>query len=364
MIFASEMRPSILLVCALMSCAPVTREEWLARVSARSEGLCWWQNARWEDRGTLLVRGTGEPFARARARWAADAWRGSTTSAVLRRAGPLVVLQGEWTGPGLALHADVDVTAQAVFRAYEPVRLGAAGLLLKGGHVRITDALSGRVLALPTEDSLRPFRSEEAVATELSCDALSLYAPLESAGDPARRQLGAVGFASDAPERWVPGNVSLPASATAGGPTVGRFVADAVPLRGFVVAEKNDESRLVVPTRGGLVWVGWVPSAGLEAPQGAAPEPVSPKERPPEFHEGQQWRSCDDAALPVSVEIRGKVVEVGTLKAATPFSVIARRGDYREVQLGVEWLELEPHVTVLLPDRANDCPRMKAVGAW
>jgi hypothetical protein len=358
------MRPSILLVCALLACAPVSREEWLSRVSARSEGLCWWQNARWEDRGTLLVRGTGEPFARARARWAADSWRGSSTSAVLRRAGPLVVLQGDWTGPGLTLHADVDVSAQAVFRAYEPVRLGAAGLLLKGGHVRVTDALSGRVLVLPTEDSLRPFRAEETVATELSCDALSLYAPLESPGDLARRQLGALGFAADSPERWVPEHASLPASATAGGATVGRFVADAVPLRGFVVEEKNDEARLVVPTRGGLVWVGWVPSQGLESPEGPSPEPVTPPERPPEPRDGQEWRSCDDRELPVSVEIRGKVVEVGTLKATTPFSVIARRGDYREVQLAVDWLELEPHVALLLPDRANECPRMKPVGAW
>ena len=358
------MRLSILLVCALWSCAPVTREEWLTRVSARSEGLCWWQNARWEDRGTLLVRGTGEPFARARARWAADAWRGSSTTAVLRRAGPLVLLQGVWTGPGLTLNADVDVSAQAVFRAYQPVRLGAAGVLLKGGHVRVTDALSGRVLVLPTEDSLRPFRAEDTVATELPCDSLSLYAPPESPGDAARRSLTAVGFAGDAPERWVPENVSLPASATAGGATVGRFVADAIPLRGFVVEEKNDESRLVVPTSGGLLWVGWVPSEGLQVPEGAAPEPVTLKDRSLELREGQEWRSCDDRELPVSVESRGKIVEVGTLKAATPFSVIARRGDYREVQLGVEWLDLEPRVALLLPDRANDCPRMKNIGTW
>lgn len=356
------MRPWILLACALTSCAPTTREQWLTRLSARSEGLCWWRNARWEDRGTLLVRGTGQPFARARARWSGDAWRGASTTAVLRRAGPLVLLQGQWSGPGLILNADVDVSAQAVFRSYEPVRLGEAGLLLKGGHVRVSDALAGRALVLPAEESLRPFRSMQTVAT-LSCDALSLYAPLEGPGDPARRLLELTGFPANAPERWVPENVSLSASAVPGGATVGRFVADAVPVRGFVVEQRDDEARLVVPTRAGLVWVGWVPAEGLEAPQGATPEPVAPPE-PLAAPGGLDWRSCDDAELPVSVISHAQIVEVGTLKRGTPFSVLARRGAYREVQLAVEWLELERDVTVLLPDRARDCPRLKSLGSW
>ena len=139
-------RRCLLLLCALTSCAPANRDAWKTTLSLRSKGLCWWRDARWEDRGPLLVRGTGQPFARARAQWSGQLWRGSSISAVLRRAGPVVLLQGQWAGPGLTLDAEVDVSLNSVFRAYEPVRVGPAGLLLKGGHVRVADADLGRRL--------------------------------------------------------------------------------------------------------------------------------------------------------------------------------------------------------------------------
>ena len=355
------MRRVLFLVCGLTACVPATREAWLSDVSARSEGLCWWRGARWDDRGTLLVRGTGEPFARARARWSADTFRGATTTAVLRRAGPLVLLQGQWTGPGLTLNADVDVSSQAVFRAYAPVRVGSAGMLLKGGQVRVTDALSGRALVVPDEESQRPFRADQTVALEFACDSLSLAAANEPPGDRSLTLLAQAGFSVDAAEKWVPQNVSLPASALPGGPTVGRFVAEGVPVRGFVVEQRAGEARLVVPTRTGMVWVGWVLAADLLSPEGALPEPVSP--RSGTFAEGQDLRSCT-SDLPVSIESRDKTLEVGTLLAGTPFSVTARLGDLREANVGVEWLELEPHVTLLLPARASDCPRHKPLGSW
>lgn len=358
------MRRGLLLVCALTSCAASnTREEWLTNPAARSEGLCWWRNARWEDRATLLVRGTGEPFARARERWAGDTWRGASTTAVLRRAGKLVVLQGEWTGPGLTLEADVDVSTQAVFRAYEPVRLGQAGLLSKGAHVRVSDALTGRALVVPEEEALRPFRPDQSVAVDLGCDLLSLSAAPEPPGDPARRQLALAGFSATAPERWVPDHLSLPASAKFGGATIGHFKTDELPLRGFVVEERGDEARLVVPTRSGLVWVGWVPSEGLQAPRGPAPEPITPKDQPVTFS-GADWRACEDGELPVSIESHGRVIEVGSLKPGVAFTVLSRRGEYREVNLGVEWLDLEPNVRLLVPARASDCPRQRQLGAW
>ena len=57
-------------------------------------------------------------------------------------------------------------------------------------------------------------------------------------------------------------NVVLAASAQAGGPTVGQFISQRLPLRGFVVEQQKDEARLVVPTRNGVVWVGWVAAEG------------------------------------------------------------------------------------------------------
>ncbi|MDP1826467.1 MAG: hypothetical protein Q8L48_24575 [Archangium sp.] len=359
------MRRGLLLVCALTSCAAnTTREEWLTNPAARSEGLCWWRNARWEDRATLLVRGTGEPFARARERWAGDTWRGASTTAVLRRAGPLVVLQGEWTGPGLTLNADVDVSAQAVFRAYQPLRLGQAGLLSKGAHVRVHDALTGRALVVPEEDALRPFRPDDSVALDLGCDLLSLSVTVEPPGDPARGLLALAGFSATAPERWVPENFSLPASAQFGGATIGSFKADERPLRGFVVEERGDEARLVVPTASGVLWVGWVAAEGLQVPQGPAPQPVPPKDPPSPLSGATDWRACNDTELQVSIESHGRVIEVGQLKPGVAFSVLSRRGDYREVNLGVEWLDLEPDVRLLLPASVNDCPRQKQLGAW
>lgn len=341
---------------------PKTREAWLSDGSARSEGLCWWRDARWDDRGTLLVRGTGEPFARARALWSGERWLGATTTVVLRRAGPLVLLQGEWTGPGLSLNAEVDVSSQAVFRAWGPMRVGSAGLLLKGGQVRVIDAQSGKALVVPDEESLRPFSADHPVALELRCDALSLSAAIEPEGDASLRLLAQAGFPVDAPEKWVPEHVSLPASALAGGPTVGRFVTAGLPVRGYMVEQREGEARFVVPTRTGVVWVGWVPAQDLLSPMGALPERVTPKSSAM-FAQGDGWRSCP-VDLPVSIESRQETRVVGTLKAGTLFSVVARRGDFREVNLGVEWLELKPNVTLLLPDKANDCPRQKQLESW
>lgn len=357
------LRSCLVLLCALTACAPATRESWLKRVSSRSEGLCWWRNARWEDRGPLLVRGTGQPFARARARWEGEQWKGATTTAVLRRSGPVVVLQGEWSGPGLVLQADVDASTHALFRAWQPSRLGPAGLLLKGGHLRVTDALTGSALVVPSVESLRPFQSEQPVALAVGCDALSLSAVPEAPGDPLRRLLALSGFPADAPERWVPENLVLAASAQAGGPTVGRFVSGQVPLRGFVVGQAEGEARLVVPTRGGTVWVGWVAAEGLEEPTGE-PSPAPLRAPVVNAQAPRTWRSCPDSELPVSIQSEGGPVEVGSLQPDVAFAVAPGRGDYREATLAVEWLELEPHVRLLLPARAAECPRLQQLGSW
>lgn len=335
----------------------------MTNLALRSPGLCWWRDARWEDRGPLLVRGTGQPFARARARWAGPLWRGTNLSAVLRRAGPVVLLQGEWTGPGLTLDADVNVSSEAVFRAYEPLRVGSAGLLLKGGHVRVADADSGRALVLPAEESFEPFHPAQQVALGLPCESLSLSALVEPPGDLARMQLAQSGFSDTAPERWVPERVVLSASAQPGGPTVGQFVSQRVPVRGFVVEQRSDEARLVVPTRDGVVWVGWVAAEGLQAPVERAALPEEEKKLNEVVSPALEWHACE-TSLPVSIESQGEVIDVGALEAKTAFALTSTSGNYAEAVLGVEWLELEPGVRLLLPGHASQCPRHTQLGTW
>ena len=51
-----------LLIIFLLGAACAPREGALAGREGMSEPLCWWRNARWEDRGTLLLRGTQVRF--------------------------------------------------------------------------------------------------------------------------------------------------------------------------------------------------------------------------------------------------------------------------------------------------------------
>ena len=354
----SRVRLPIIFMLAA-ACAP--REGAMAGREGTSEPLCWWRNARWDDRGTLLLRGTQVPLARARARWAGDAWKGATTTAVLRRNGNSVVLEGEWAGPGLVLSADVDVAKHAVFRAFEPYRIGTTGLVLKGGHVRVLDALVGRALVVPADESMQSFRTDEPLVAEVGCDGLSLSAPAPRPGDAARAQLEQAGFAANAKEKWLPENASLPVSAQPGGPTVGFFVADERAVRGFVVEERDGEARLVVPTPGGVVWVGWVAAEPLRVPEAV---PVAPADAPATSSASQEWRACTHREFPLTLEFQGRLLRVGTLSAGTPFSVEGRVGDYRKVTLALDWLELSPRLQVLVPSDAVDCPRLRQTQTW
>lgn len=349
------MRRALLLIILSLPLACAPAQVSMAGHEGTTEPLCWWRNARWDDRGTLLVRGTRIPLARAHARWAGAVWGGANTTGVLRRTGDSVMLEGEWTGPGLTLRADVDVAAHAVFRVFEPRRIGAAGLLLKGAHVRLKDALVGRALVVPSDDALRPFRTEEQVAADLSCDGLSLSATPPGSGDPARALLAQAGFPQGAPEKWLPQNASLPAAERASGPTMGFFVAESAPVRGFVVEQRESEARLVVPTAEGVVWVGWVDAAPLRDP-GPAPAAVVAKQAPAEVHE---WRQCEGRELPLLLGVQGRLIELGTLRAGTPFAAGARDGAHREVTLALDWLDLSPRLRVLVPAEAIDCPRLK-----
>ncbi len=340
------------------ACAP--RANARAGREGTSVPLCWWGNARWEDRGPLLVRGTDIPLARVRARWAGDQWKGATTTAVLRQEGNSSLLQGEWTGPGLVLQGDVDVGGQAVFRSFEPRRLGSMGAVLKGGHVRVLDALQGRALVVPSPDSAVPFRTDESLALEVPCDGLSLSASLPSK-DPARAQLEQAGFDVKAKAMLLPPHAALPASSSPGGPTSGFFVGDEQPVRGFVVDRKENEARLVVPTRDGVVWVGWVAAEPLRADEGPPFEQPLPSVNVPS---AGVWRTCSSHDFPLSLELQGRLIAIGTLRAGTPFSVGEREGNFRPVAIGLDWLELSPQLTVLAPSDAFDCPRIKQPEAW
>ena len=359
-------RPAVRFVSTVLLSSLVLSPACAPRANSRpgregtSVPLCWWGNARWEERGPLLVRGTDVPLARVRARWVGDQWKGATTTAVLRHEGNSSLLQGEWTGPGLVLQGDVDVGGQAVFRSFEPRRLGSLGAVLKGGHVRVLDALQGRALVVPSPDSAAPFRTEESLAVELPCDGLSLSASPPSK-DSARAQLEQAGFDAKAPSMLLPPNAALPASSLPGGPTSGFFVSGEQPVRGFVVDHKESEARLVVPTRDGVVWVGWVAAEPLRADQEPALEPPM---LPVKVPAAGVWRACSTRDFPLSLELHGRLISIGTLRAGTPFSVGERQGNFRPVALGLDWLELSPQLTVLMPSDAIDCPRTQQPDEW
>jgi hypothetical protein len=316
--------------------------------------LCWWRDARWEDRGVLRVPGTGEPYARARALGSQDAWKGARTTGVLRRVGPVVLLQGEWSGPGVTLKADVDVGADAVFRAYETTRLGAAGVLLSGAPVRLTDAREGQVLALPTEEALSLFSPTEVPALDLTCEGLSLYAPSGPSESP-RATLARLG--------WTPLSAGLlsaqrefPLTDVPGGSNTGQFNKRLADETAWVVATEGTQSRVAV-IRDGLVWVGWLASDELKPAPGMLMG--SSSERPDRPRASlTALRQCDED-LPLSVAIEGTAYEVGTLHRGTSFSVQSSWGDAVVVRPQTDWLRLVAQVEFLAPLSAARCPTVK-----
>ena len=342
-------------VVCVAACSAPPRDGWLADGAMRSDGLCWWRDARWEDRGVLLVRGTGQRFARAKPVWEEKRWRGALTTGVLTtgvvRAGPAVLFQGTWQGGGLTLQAEVDVGRDAVFRAYQPMRVGAAGLLLRGAPLRITDAMSGRALALPAATAFDHFAPEDPMALELGCEGLSLYAPVTSGSDAAREALTRAGFPANAPEVWLPAGQRVAATGAADGTLVGHFVTDALPARAYAVKQEGANTRLAL-TADHLLWVGWVPTEALvTASRGPAPA-ESPARVAATAPKGRVVTCADE--LPLFVSVEGQDLQVGLLAAGTPLGVEVR-GERVIARPHVPWLELEPDVELTTVERALRC---------
>lgn len=347
--------PVLLVVLLLAGCAPATREAALADRARRGEPLCSWDGVRWDDRGLLLVPGTGAPLGRALGRWSGERWAGATFSGSLRAAGPAFLLDGAWRGPGATFRVELEADREPALSAWQPQRLGAAGLLLKGGRVRVLDAREGRVLVAPPPQSLRHFEPQEPPALDVGCADLTISASRPEGGDAARRLLARGGFPDDAAEGWLTAGAAVPAREAPGGPVVGRFLAPRAPVRGFVVETHGEEVRLVVPEPLGVLWAGWVSAAGLAPPAEAEPAAWGAGASPAGAA-GGELRRCDEP-LTLSVELADRPAVVGTLDPGTPFSLRARQGALLAIEPALDWFEPSEGVELLVSASAAACPR-------
>lgn len=352
----------VLLVSGLLLSSCVrgeAREDWLRDVKVRSESLCTWTGARWEDRAPLLFTGSEARLGRARVVWDGERWAGANVTGALRQAGPVLLFDGQWAGDGFTLEATVDVSEHAVFRAHGPTRLGTAGLVLPGASVRLVLAQVGRVLAQPADAALQLFSPRTPPVFELACDGLTLHGARGPADD-ERRALAQAGFSAEAPERWLPEGTSIVATQAAGGVAIGRFEAERGALRGFVVAEQGTEARLAVPSPAGVLWVGWVPAAALQAGPTLAegPRVLSPQPEPAPPPSGE-WLACPFEDVVVSAQVGGELRRVGVLARGAPFLPGAATEEGLEVRLAVPWLELEPSLVLVAPASAARCPKAK-----
>lgn len=344
-----------LVVVLLAGCAPATREAALADRARRGEPLCSWNGVRWDDRGLLLVPGTDAPLGRALGRWRGERWVGATFSGSLRAAGPAFLLEGAWRGPGALFRVELEADREPAFSAWQPQRLGAAGLLLKGGRVRVLDAREGRVLVAPPAQSLRHFDPADPPALDVTCADLTFTAARAESGDAARRLLVRGGFPESAEERWLAAGAEVPAREAPGGPVIGRFLAPRAPVRAFAVESRGDDVRLVVPEPLGVLWAGWVSAAQLSSP--VEPELAAWSAAADERDDaGGDLRRCDEP-LTLSVEFAERQVVVGTLDPRTPFLPRARRGTLLAIEPALDWFEPSPGVELLVNPRAASCPR-------
>jgi hypothetical protein len=341
---------------------PVVREEWLRKVRARGDGICSWTDARWEDRGPLLVTGTALPLGRARSLWLDGAWAGALVSGTLRKSGPVLVFEGRWSRDGVTLTATVDAGEHPVFRAHEPMRVGEAGLALKGASLRLVEAAFGKVLAQPAAEALEPFAPVEPPLLEVACASLTLHGPAAEASLDGPRALALAGFPASAPARWLPERATLGAAAEPGGELVGRFVSKDAPVQGYLLAEAGAEARFAVPTPSGVLWVGWVPRDALHARPALAGD-VPGHASPPSLDPGRAWRTCPDEELELYAARGEALVRVGSLARNTPF-VLGRRAELGvEVDLAAPWLDLEPEVALLVGFGASTCPLAPGTGS-
>ncbi len=333
-----------LALMVLCACATPSRDAWLSNATNRSEALCWWRDVRWEDRAALLVRGTGATLGRAKAT------RGPFVTGTLRLAGQVPLLQGRWEGEGLWLDAEVDLGADAVIASWEARRIGLAGLLLKGTRMRVLDARLGTLLAVPGEASLSVFKPEEPLAIELGCENVSL----RSGEEVPERQLQLAGFSAEAPRVQLTPGFPLELTAQPAAEVAGTLRTEP-PLAAWEVKREGDAVRVAVPTRDGLLWVGWVDGARVKS---AAAVPPSAEPTPLELTNTMlDWRRCRQS-VEVAVLVDGRVHKVGLLAPGATFALAADVSSVDQwvpARLGVDWFEPADGVHLLLPGEVRRC---------
>lgn len=321
-------------VSVLCGCATPARQTQLSS-SSRSDSLCWWREAGWGD-GVVLARHSVKRLGRVRSLDGQQV----TATATLRRAGDLALLEGKWSGPGLILEGDVDIGTEPAIASWEPRRIGQVGLLEKGARVRVLDARSGSVLAVPSEAALKVFHSNEPLGIDLRCEDLSVL----GASDSPSTQVRAAGFSADKPLQLV-GNAEL--SETVTGASVGVLDASQVTVL-FELERSGPWVRVAVPTVDNVMWLGWVDAALVK------PATDTPPTARPSKASLDNLKACADA-LPLASQVDGTLKRVGTLLERAAFSVVEGppEPEWIEVRLALEWFE--PETKLYLPRSASSC---------
>jgi hypothetical protein len=331
------------------------------------DGLCWWRGAKWDGRGALRVRQTGEVLGYAHPSWskpesAAPAWLGANASGVLRLREDHVVFEGQWSGGGLTLAAEANATEEAFFTLWLPHKLSKSSLAMRGAPVRLSDARLGRAMVLPSARSLEAFVPDEVPSGEVPCDALALRASQAPPPEP-RALLARAGFPADATAVRVKVDRelgALPASDVPNGEFVGGFFPGAGSV--FEVARQGEHARLVA-VGDNTLWVGWVDAEFVEKVERPQAIEFNPARARKEL-DRPTWRACE-RELTVSVRTAHGLRKVGVLEANTRFAVTGGSDfedgiDQVAIWPGVNWLE--PGTSLLAPAWASSCPVV--TGAW
>ncbi|MFT3711814.1 MAG: hypothetical protein QM817_29600 [Archangium sp.] len=358
----------MVMTSSLSACVPPERTSLVDPTAV--DGLCWWRGVKWDGRGALRVRRTGELLGYAHPRWTktdlpdadAMAWKGATASGVLRLRGDHVVFEGQWYGGGLTLAAEANATEDALFTLWLPTKLSNASLVMRGAPVRLGDARVGQAMVLPSSRSLETFVPDEVPSGAVPCDGLALRASQAPPAEP-RALVNKAGFTDAKPVRVKVDKElgALPASDTPNGEFVGGFVPDTGSV--FEVARNGDSARLVAVSDGTL-WVGWVDADFVQPLDAEQTVKLEPKRAQREL-DRPTWRACEREQRVWVNTPKGPLV-VGVMERNTRFALTGQNdftdeGELISIWPGVEWFE--PGMNLLVRSEASSCP-VVTTGAW
>lgn len=313
--------------------------------------LCTWSSARWEQRATLLLPGTDLPFAEA---WQHDEVRLSGTLGLDPWLRPR--FRVDLAGDGLAVSGDVDPSGDAVFSLLTAVPLGRTGAMLPGSLISIRgEAPDGQVLVGPHRWVDHVTLGEHGV---VPCEAITVHwrpHPEEPA------LLAAVGFPADGPVMVLPKGRGATVRDAPGGAWVATVRARAwsLPLR---VAEERDGWAHVAEAHWtGTAWQGWVRVRRLVAPALDASDGVSGVLGALTGAASVEFpvRRCERDA-PLRAAVSGRVADVGTVRAGTPFVVAGERDGAWSVTFPAGWFDPAEGAALLVPADPAHC----AEGTW